>query len=44
MFYAICNHLYNVKNVNNTHGGVLLLVKLQPLASCADDDMSYTFS
>ena len=22
-------HLYNLKNVKNTHGGVLLLVKLQ---------------
>ena len=26
---AICYHLYNFKNVRNTHGGVLLLVKLQ---------------
>ena len=26
---AICYHLYNLKNVKNTHGGVLLLVKLQ---------------
>ena len=23
------DHLYNFKNVKNTHGGVLLLVKLQ---------------
>ena len=23
------NHLYNFKNVQNTHGGVLLLVKFQ---------------
>ena len=28
MRYAICYHLYNLKNVKNTHGGVLLLVKL----------------
>ena len=28
---AICYHLYNLKNVKNTHGGVLLLVKLQAL-------------
>ena len=27
--YAIWYHLYNLKNVTNTHGGVLLLVKLQ---------------
>ena len=26
---AIWYHLYNLKNVENTHGGVLLLVKLQ---------------
>ena len=26
---AIWYHLYNLKNVNNTHGGMLLLVKLQ---------------
>ena len=29
MRYAIWYHLYNLKNVKNTHGGVLLLVKLQ---------------
>ena len=28
----ILYHLYNFKNVKNTHGGVLLLVKLQVLA------------
>ena len=28
---AILYHLYNLKNVKNTHGGVLLLVKLQAL-------------
>ena len=26
---AILYHLYNVKNVKNTHGEVLILVKLQ---------------
>ena len=26
---AIWWHLYNLKNVKNTHGGVLILVKLQ---------------
>ena len=29
---VIWYHLYNVKNVKNTHGGVLILVKLQPSA------------
>ena len=29
MSYAIWYHLYNLKNVKNTHGGVLLLLKLQ---------------
>ena len=29
MFCAIWYHLYNLKNVKNTHGGVLLLVKMQ---------------
>ena len=29
MFCAIWYHLYNLKNVKNTQGGVLLLVKLQ---------------
>ena len=28
MLCAIWYHLYNLKNVKNTHGGVLLLVKL----------------
>ena len=27
--YAILYHLHNLKNVKNTHGGVLLLLKLQ---------------
>ena len=26
---AICYRFYNLKNVKNTHGGVLILVKLQ---------------
>ena len=29
MLCAIWYHLYNLKNVKNTHGGVILLVKLQ---------------
>ena len=29
MRYAIWYHLYNLKNVKNIHGGVLILVKLQ---------------
>ena len=29
MRYAIWYHLYNLKNVKNTHKGVLILVKLQ---------------
>ena len=29
MRYAIWHHLYNLKNIKHTHGGVLLLVKLQ---------------
>ena len=29
MLYTIWNHLHIFKNVRNTHGGVLLLVKLQ---------------
>ena len=32
MHCAIWYHLYNLKNVKNTHGGVLLLLKLQALA------------
>ena len=32
MGYAIWYHLYNLKIVKNTHGGVLILVKLQALA------------
>ena len=29
MFCAIWYHLYNLKNMKNTHGGVLLIVSLQ---------------
>ena len=29
---AIWYHLYNLKNMKNTHGGVLILVKLQAKA------------
>ena len=29
MRYAIWYHLYNFKNVKHTHGGVLILIKLQ---------------
>ena len=32
MLCTIWYHLYNLKTVNNTHGGVLLFVKLQALA------------
>ena len=32
---AISYHLYNLKNVKNTHGGISLLVKLQALAVIA---------
>ena len=32
MRYVILYHLYNFKNVKNTHGGVLILVKLQASA------------
>ena len=32
MLCAIWYHLHNLKNVKNTHGGVLLLVKSQALA------------
>ena len=30
MLCPIWYHLYNYKDVKNTHGGVLLLVKLKP--------------
>ena len=31
-FCSVLNHLCNLKNVKNTHGGVLFLVKLQAKA------------
>ena len=34
---AIWYHLHNLKNVKNTHGGLLLLVKLQALASFSEN-------
>ena len=34
MFCAIWYHLHNLKNVKNSHGGVILLVKLAVLRSC----------
>ena len=34
MFCAILYHLYNLKNIRNTHGGVLHLVKLQLQLAC----------
>ena len=36
MLGAIWYHLYNLKNVKKTHGGVLLLVKLQALSRLLD--------
>ena len=44
MLCAIWYHLYNLKNVKNTHGGVLLLVKLQALAcKFAKSDSAWMF-
>ena len=43
MRYAIWYHLYNLKNVKNTHGGVLLLVKLQAEASEASMGVFHVF-
>ena len=36
MRYEIWYHLYNLKSVKSTHGGVLLLVKLQPAGNSWD--------
>ena len=33
MLYAIWDHLSNLKNLKNTHGGVLVIVKLQAEAA-----------
>ena len=41
---AICYHLYNLKNVKNTHGGVLLLVKLQAKAGTKLRNASHIYS
>ena len=38
---AIWNHLYNLKNVKSTHGGVLQLVKLQVQAKACKFTKSY---
>ena len=35
MLCIIRYHLYNLKNVKNTHGGVLLLVRFQASASAS---------
>ena len=32
MLCSIWYHLYNLKDMKNTHGGVLLLIKMQALA------------
>ena len=34
MFCSIWYHLYNLKNVKSTHGGVLLLLKVTLLHGC----------
>ena len=34
MFRSIWYHLYNLKNVKSTHGGVLLLLKVTLLHGC----------
>ena len=41
MFCAIWYHLYNLKNVKNTHGGVLILVKLQATNGTKSHNASY---
>ena len=41
MLSAIWYHLYNLKNMKNTYGGVLLLVKLQ--ASYSSMEVFYVF-
>ena len=42
MLYSIWHHLYNLKNVKKTHGGVLLLVKLQAVSRLLDFTNSNT--
>ena len=41
---AISYHLYNLKNVKSTHGGVLLLVKLQAFAISKSNTPLWMFS
>ena len=43
MLCAIWFHLYDLKNVKNTHGGVLLLVKLQAEASLKSNIPPWVF-
>ena len=43
MRWTIWHHLRNLKNVKNTHGGVLLLVKLQLTKSNTPPWMFFTF-
>ena len=40
---TIWYHLYNLKNVKNTHGGVLILVKLQAFKINTPPWVSFTF-
>ena len=42
MCYVNSYHLYNLKNVKNTHGGVLLLIKLQAKAKASNFTKSNT--
>ena len=44
MLCAIWHHLYNLKNVENTHSGVLLSVKLQMVANRPKHLILETFS
>ena len=44
MFCAIWYHLHNFKNLKYTHGGVLLLVKLQALATLLNGCFSFFFN
>ena len=41
MLCAIWYHLHNLKNVKNTNGGVLLLVKLQAPVNCTNATKSH---
>ena len=44
MFCAIWYHLYNLKNMKSTHGGLLLLVKLQASATHHIYSKSFSFA